>query len=394
MTEPKLSTRLDRYPAKMVGRLAETLVTRYAADATSLLDPFCGSGAILVSGKRKGIPVSGVDLNPIGHLFCEAKINGFSGHDAIALCDQFVGFAKDLRKGKSILWDAKTYWFTAATIDKFERLRASAVKLRLSETPEGRAVLLALVLSVRLCSRADQRSPKPFISKGAIQERRGRHFCPYREVQDILNQLVTFYGQRIGDGTFVFVEADISNDKSISRRLGKHSHVITSPPYLNAQDYFRNFKLELHILDGIVPFDIGEVRSRLIGTERGDLLGKISSQELSALRSQIPSLPEIAAKSERLGQVVIRYCHDMGRAFDTIRECIKPAGSMVLVCADNLIAGTRFPTWRVLQGMLERRGFDLVDSFTDVIKDRMLAPQRSGHKGIIKEEVILAFRLS
>jgi hypothetical protein len=394
MTEPRLSTRLDRYPAKMVGRLAEKLVTKYASNATSLLDPFCGSGAILLSGKRKGIPVAGVDLNPIGHLFCDAKINGFSGDAALTLCDRFLSSAKTIIRGTAMSWDAKTYWFTPATIEKFERLRAAAIRLRLSESPEGRAVLLALVLSVRVCSRADQRSPKPFISKDAIQKRRGRHFCPYRAVREMLRDLVTIYGQSTGGGGLVFVRGDISNDESIIQRLGKYSHVITSPPYLNAQDYFRNFKLELHVLENILPFDIGEVRDGLIGTERGDLLGRISKEELTVLRKQIPSLPEIAAKSERLEQVVIRYCHDMGRAFDTIRKCIKPSGFLVLVCADNLIAGTRFPTWRVLQKMLEIRGFDLVDSFTDQIRDRMLAPRRSGHKGIIKEEVISAFRLS
>jgi hypothetical protein len=41
---------------------------------------------------------------------------------------------------------------------------------------------------------------------------------------------------------------------------------------------------------------------------------------------------------------------------------------------------------------LVERGFKQLDSFTDRIKDRMLAPKRCGHKGLIKEEVLLAFR--
>jgi len=32
------------------------------------------------------------------------------------------------------------------------------------------------------------------------------------------------------------------------------------------------------------------------------------------------------------------------------------------------------------------------DSFVDPIKDRLLAPKRLGHIGLIKEEVVMAFR--
>jgi len=389
---PRLSTRLDRYPAKMVGRLAERLVTTYALDATSLLDPFCGSGAVLVCAKKRGIPVAGIDLNPIGRLFCEIKIRGFCGTDAIALCDKVVDRARKIRTGMAIGWDAKAYWFTPATLAKFERLREAATKLQLCETREGRAVLLALVLSVRTCSKSDQRSPKPFISKEAIRKRKGKHYCPYRELRDVLRQLVRSYGEPVNHTSFHFERGDISNDTSLPKRIGKYSHVITSPPYLNAQDYFRNFKLELYVLEDLLPFDLSELRYRLIGTERGDLLRGIPLAKSIAFENEIPHLSTIKSKSKRLANVVIRYCFDMERAFDLIRECLEPRGSLVLVCGDNLIAGIRFPTWRVLQQMLETRGFVLFDSFTDEIKDRMLAPKRSGHKGIIKEEVVMAFR--
>ena len=51
----------------------------------------------------------------------------------------------------------------------------------------------------------------------------------------------------------------------------------------------------------------------------------------------------------------------------------------------------RLPTWQILGDMLESRGFKLVDRFSDKIHDRLLPPKRSGHKGLIKEEVVSAF---
>jgi hypothetical protein len=83
----------------------------------------------------------------------------------------------------------------------------------------------------------------------------------------------------------------------------------------------------------------------------------------------------------------------MGRSLDTIKNCLAPKGHFILVCGDNLIGGMRIRTWRVLKHMVEERGFRLFDLFSDRIKNRLLAPQRSGHKGLIKEEVVCAFEL-
>jgi hypothetical protein len=47
----------------------------------------------------------------------------------------------------------------------------------------------------------------------------------------------------------------------------------------------------------------------------------------------------------------------------------------------------------VLQRLAEARGFKLYDRFSDVITDRLLAPRRLGHRGLIKHEVVSAYRL-
>ena len=41
----------------------------------SLLDPFCGSGTILYEGAMNGLNSIGVELNPIGQVLSEGKIN-------------------------------------------------------------------------------------------------------------------------------------------------------------------------------------------------------------------------------------------------------------------------------------------------------------------------------
>jgi hypothetical protein len=390
----RMPTRLDRYPAKMVTRLADELIDRYAVGATRLLDPFCGSGAVLLSGQRNGLSVSGSDINPIAALFSKAKLNGFSPRLALALAHTLVRRARQAHDRLPVEWDARDYWFTPATLAKYESLRGAARSLCLHRSANGTAVLLAVALSVRLCSRADQRSPKPFISKQADLLRKGRHFDPYVIIPSVLEELGEIYGAQGERNSWSFTLGDIVSDATLPTRLGKHSHVITSPPYINAQDYFRNFKLELYILEGVLPFRIADIRDRFIGTERGHLVLGISEEQIGLQEALVPQLRTMAKHSARSAAVVHRYLHDMGKAFDNIRSCVEENGTLVVVCGDNLVAGQRIRTWRILARMLTERGFSLFDTFADPIGDRLLPPKRCGHKGLIKEEVILAFRLT
>jgi len=389
----RLPTRLDRYPAKMVSKLADRLIERYALGARSVLDPFCGSGAILVAAGHLGIPLCGIDINPLAELYCRVKLQGFDPHTSRSLAQTCIEQAKRTKHVLPVRWDGKHYWFTPGTIRKFEHLRFAGKALRLSDSPEGMAVLLSYALAVRLCSRADQRSPKPFVSKQAKRSRQGRHFDPYRTILMLLDELCKLYGGRTGNSRFQFVLADIPNASSSVLRLGKQSHVITSPPYLNAQDYFRNFKLELHLLEDVLPFQVESLRERFIGTERGDLLGGVPKETLNSNLRAVPELKVLQRRSLRLAAVVHRYLHDMGLAFDVVKECLDPDGCFVLVCGDNLVAGLRIRTWYALERLLQERGFQLFDRFADPILDRLLPPKRCGHKGLIKQELVSAFRL-
>jgi len=384
-------TQLDRYPAKMVSKLADRLVERYASNASRILDPFCGSGAVITAANRKGIPVTGVDVNPIAELFSRVKLKGFNPSRASSLAEQLVDIASGAVTPSPIEWAGKGYWFTPGVVSKFEKLRGAAHQMKLSRSADGIAVLLSLSLSVRLCSRADQRSPKPFISKEANENRRGKHFDPYTTLLSVLEDLgassacVSFHRESR------FLLSDITSN-SFARGIANHSHVITSPPYINAQDYFRNFKLELYILEGLLPFRVEELCTRFIGTERGDLLAGIPQEILNLNYDALPSLRVLDQRTPRLASVVHRYLFDLSRAFDNVKHSMGHKAQFILVCGDNLIGGIRIRTWQVLQQMLERKGFTLFDTFTDPIANRMLAPKRSGHKGLIKEEVVCAFR--
>jgi hypothetical protein len=107
----------------------------------------------------------------------------------------------------------------------------------------------------------------------------------------------------------------------------------------------------------------------------------------------VPQLAYLERHRIELAVIVHTYLQRMASAFRAIKRAMCPGGTFVIVCGDNLIGGKRIVTWRVLNEMLVELGFAFFDSFEDTIRNRALAPSRCGHKGLIKQEVVSAFRL-
>ena len=376
----------------MIGRLADRLVDQYAADATHIVDPFCGSGAVIEAALDRHLRVSGVDLNPFAVLLSGVKLEGFAAEQATDLCRELID--KSCRcNGWLMKWNNADYWFTPATLRKLTEIREGARELRLWESPEGRAVLLALGLSIRLCSRADQRSPKPFVSKIAVSSRRGKHFDPYVIIPSLLTELGALYGRVRDNRDGVVFRRDMANPNLVMPDALRCSHVITSPPYANAQDYFRNFKLELYALEGLMDYEVDDVKANFVGTERAPNRGLLSDLGAEGRRDCLPGLGYLEKVDSGKAAILHRYLKDMETAFAHVRRLLMKGGTLVLVCGDNLIAGRRFETWAALNRILSLMGFRGFDGFDDRILNRALAPKRNGHRGLIKQEVVTAFRM-
>ena len=64
---------LHPYPARMVPQIAARLLERYASPGDWALDPFCGSGTVLVEARLHKINSIGLDINPLACLLAEVK---------------------------------------------------------------------------------------------------------------------------------------------------------------------------------------------------------------------------------------------------------------------------------------------------------------------------------
>lgn len=148
------------------------------------------------------------------------------------------------------------------------------------------------------------------------------------------------------------------------------------------------------MLEGLLPFRVGLIKHRFIGTERGSLTADLRECDLRYHRKLLPRLHIMEQSHPWHASVIHRYLSDMRQGFRAMKKCLAREGKLVIVCGDNLIAGYRVPTWKMLSRMLEDLGFQLQERFGDKIDRRNVPPKRQGHKGLIKQEVISVFARS
>jgi DNA modification methylase len=378
---------LDRYPAKMVTTLADKIISSYVEDNSVILDPFCGSGAILKAAIKKNCQVYGMDINPYAILLSSVKLKGFDIKDANNFLEIIISECKKTKSQLATTLQNMNYWFTPKTLEKLNKLRYHLHYKKAANSKEGQAVLLAFALTIRRVSRADQRSPKPFISKVSIERTKGRHLDPYIEIIEILEKLSGLYGDVVNPNNIFLDCADCTNSATFKIEKKSITHIITSPPYINAQDYFRNSKLELFFLEGILNFNVLDIKQSFIGTESGSLAvtKSLGIEKINRVTKKIGNI------NKRLSLVVLKYFSDMNAVFDNTYDLLGKNGKLVLVCGDNVVCGKHIETWQVLNNMAEMRGYKIIDHFKDKILNRSLAPSRMGHKSFIKDESVTVF---
>src|SRR5471032_2088344 len=77
------------YIGKMRPEIASWAVDTVSSEGDLILDPFCGSGTVLLEGWAKNRRVIGTDLNPYACLISSAKLNPYDA-EKVSNIDQIL----------------------------------------------------------------------------------------------------------------------------------------------------------------------------------------------------------------------------------------------------------------------------------------------------------------
>jgi SAM-dependent methyltransferase len=300
------------YPARLHPLTARGLVEGFSRPGATVLDPFCGSGTVLVEARLAGRHALGIDVNPLAIELSGLKANGPGANwvERLPGVASRVAEHADERRMKRA---GATRQYDAADVALF----APHVLLELDGIRDGidhvesepvrRALLLVLSavltkLSVRAGDTGRAEGPKRissgyparfFLKKAEDLARR------LDEAAELLPGRVPYAG---------VIHADARDLSGVGD--GVVNLVVTSPPYAGVYDYVVHHRDRLRWLG--LPED------------------RFEEHEIGARRH---------ARGVSFGHALARFRSEFGAALAEMGRVLAPGGSVVLVLADSVLAG-------------------------------------------------------
>lgn len=371
------------------------IVGEFAPTAQTILDPFSGSGTTPLTVMGMGRLAYYCEINPLLQLLTEVKHLALSlplltrEHLAAYLSDVANRTDELLRNAPPDARLRRTYHDTFGDSaffddDVFEDvLRARAVidHVGCSDPLAARFLAVGFLACLLPVSRLIRRGDVRFKTSKELARGRltlaGAACAQLRHMAEDLVRLVP----ATSDPILVCEDA---------RRLGSIPSlnveaVITSPPYLNGTNYFRNTKVELWFLRCLTrASDLSKYRYKAVTAGINDVTVAKPTSRLGKRAAEVVAELGRSAYDQRIPRMVATYFADMSAIFGALGEHLVDGAPVLVDIGDSRYANIHVPTDALLVELLAERGFALEHEVT--LRKRM------SRGGATLRQVLLAFR--
>lgn len=405
---------LHEYKGRFYPQLGKSLLNIIGANRGDIvLDPFCGSGTLLLEAALAGVTSIGIDANPIGQLIASAKISSLRVNER-TLCEMKEKMAEDrifcrsnntLKRRCAQKKDLEylSRWFPQENLDVLLHIER---QIEESFLGDGRIILKAVLSAII----------KRFSYQAYGEQRiRRRKDTPPENVHEFFYDYLCTHIEKIIDSRQDLLVKDtaparafLGDARGIPIATNAIDFVITSPPYATALPYIDADRLSLFILGITNRNNFSHVNKRMIGDREISMRDRtwweskiISSGDLDLPSEIVSKLKEIYRRNKKgavgfrrknTAALLYRYFSDMGKSLNEINRILKPGGKAAFVVGDNFtIADGKYisiPTSRFINQIAERSGFDLVET----IPMEVQSAYNIYSKNAIKQETITILR--
>jgi hypothetical protein len=412
---PRLTHQLFRFPAKFHPPVARQLIEQYSSPSDRLLDPFCGSGTLLVEAVVSGRAATGTDVDPLAVFVSSVKSrplrpNGLEKAFS-ALCDELDAVDRGpawYRRFESSDIAERTYrrqakglripaipnighWFRRYVIIDLAHIRdAIEAVVPVGQRPFFR---LALAAIVRNASNADP-VPVSGLEVTAHMRRReqsGRIVDPFelflKAAGRSIDSMSEFHSVAGGHARAEARRADVT---SLSRVLKRSVDcVITSPPYHGAVDYYRRHTLEMYWMDLTSDRDERlQLLNQYIGRPRVPQ-GHAFVQDVGVLDGTWTALERrMSLVSRERADAFRHYCVAMHHAFREIAQLLISGSPAVFVVGHSEWNGARINTSELFT-RLSQEWFVHRETWSYRVQNRYMSYARKNGADINREHVLV-----
>lgn len=401
---------IHSYPAKLLMHIPYLFLNNdvYSKKGDIVLDPFCGSGTVLLESLISGKNALGIDSNPLARLITTVKTTKYN-------IDKLNKLSREIQNNISGIKYFQypdvvniDYWFLPHIKKQLAILKTAIDRIESSKYRNFflvnfssciKKVSLAdprVIVPVRLKNKNYPRSSTYF---GLVEKRKA--YLTKLDVYDLFFSTVNENIKRSSDfGNVVkgkFKAKIIKNNIFELEENNKENGilgvdlVITSPPYVGAQKYIRSCSLSLGWLGMAERNELKLLDSKTIGRE---YYRKNQYDEL--LETGIVDADKIIKciynENKLRAYIAANYLIEMKKAFTLIVNALKRNGYFILVIGNNHVCGREFETKKFLEEILYDCGLKTELQLIDDIHSYGLMTKRNKTANIISREWIVILK--
>ncbi len=377
-----------KYPCKFIPEIPRWAVRAYLSGREGVVfDPFAGSGTALLEANLNGYDSIGAEIDDIARLIIKVKTTRLNRKQMEMLDGEFERIAGSLDQEKIIAYrpaiENLEHWFSGEAVICLGRLRTA-----IEQTPDRDVrdfFRVCMISIIKRVSNADDTSPKPYVSgkiiknPPTVQKEFSSVFKRYREMIAALNEVPSMGSCRILEGDALSFQ--------LSERIDL---AITSPPYINAFDYGRTMRLENLWMGVLTEEELRLKKERYVGTEKINAEKEKASLEILSDSALLRTYyKEIGAVDEKRALIVKKFFEDIKRNLEKVFVSLKTGGRYVIVIGNSAIRKVNVESWRVIGEIGSSIGYDIVQSYSYVIRNPYIRIPRQGMGGKIARDHVL-----
>lgn len=450
-----LTHNLYSYPAKFIPHVPYYVISKFLKNDNSIvLDPFAGSSSTAIEALHLGHNAICIDINPLTNFLTRVKTQRVTfnlAQQASLKLDPFLKPEDDKprnKKGNTIhlkkfielmcksdeifypRWKNIDHWYPMEFKHILTQIWGFIYSIE-DKYPEDFMNLLkltALYVS-RYLSYAARDVPKLFRSKRRIRQveelRKKVNTNPDLPYDTFRRTLIKYFNQMI-ELTKVLEKKNITpdyEDKITSNNIRSNEAnkrkiiclgntdvlsltfpldeefidlIITSPPYIYAQEYIRSTKLDLYWLNLVDDIRVRELTKKELGTKKSTNIEDIKRKlrNISSFNSTMEILEkkekEKYGMNDKYTLQIYNYFYDMYLIFENINKYLRQKGVFGLFIGNPTVLGYQVPCHKIFYEIFKDIGFTIKEfGYDEIVSPRLLKGRQNLSPNGMKAEWLI-----
>ena len=379
------------YPAKFIPQIVRYALKTYTKEGDWIVDPFAGSGTVGVEAylcKRNAVLL---DLNLLLNHIMPLKVYRGKGRLPEADLHKLLAGMRESKHRFIPDWSNVDYWYAPEMLTVLSEYWGFIHKT--DDDVFSSIIKAALLKASKRFSNTEDRTPKLARSKRKLNAIEELLKANWREqLDEMVHSLSLKTLRSLND--FVMYTRQHHNDRppEIQWHGGVDSSsitvprecdaLITSPPYLQAQEYIRSTKMELFWL-GHTEEEVRELSRLEIPYRKADRM--VQTETLDNVR-------EMLTRDDLQKRLDSYFCHTVN-ALENSMDQLKPNAAACIFVGNPRIDGITVELWRILAEYFTERGWTFEKVYEDRIKTRKLfGARKNKNPDGMKSEFLLILR--